>query len=257
MRAKALITLLLIFALVLVVPAQLQPIVLGNPSNAGTADPDNYVIYHTGFILSYNRSRGAPNWVTWHLSGSDIGPVDRTNAFAPDPLVPADWRIDDSDYQGSGYDRGHMCPSEDRTDTVENNRETFLMSNMQPQLHRLNGGPWKSLEGYIQSLAKQGLEIYLYAGCYGDKGRINEKVAIPTQCWKIAVVLPEGGNDKRRINCSTRVIAVDMPNEATIISGWRNYRTTVSAIETSTQLQFLTTLSRPKQNCLESKTDVD
>lgn len=254
---KAPMWVIVLVILCALVSAQSQTIVLGNPSGAQNDSllPDNYLVFHSGYILSYNRDRGAPNWVTWHLSGSDIGSIDRTNAFAADILLPADWRIAKNDYAGSGYDRGHMCPSEDTSQTEESNRESFLMSNMQPQLHRLNGGTWKSLEGYVQGLAKQGMEAYLIAGCYGSKGRVNDKVTIPTHCWKIVLLLPEGNNDKRRITCSTRIIAVDMPNEPTILSGWRNYRTNVGEIERSTGYTFLSTLSASKQSCLKTKLD--
>jgi endonuclease G, mitochondrial len=83
-----------------------------------------------------------------------------------------------------------MCPSKDRTDT-----ET------------------QSLEVEVQGFAQNGFEANLVAGCYGDKGKINGKVTIPSHCSKIAVILRDGKNDKQRINCDTRVIAVDMPNE--------------------------------------------
>jgi len=236
-----------------------QTLVLGNPSDAESdqSSSNNFLVFHNGFILSYNRSRGAANWVSWHLSGSDIGDIDRTEAFAEDPLLPASWRIVHADYTNSGFHRGHLCPSEDRSDTDENNRESFLMSNMQPQVARLNSGTWKSLEGYVQRLAKQdGLEAYQYAGCYGDNGRINNKVTIPTNCWKIVVILPEGNNDKRRIKCSTRVISVNMPNDTDeLVSGWRNYRTTVDELEQITGYDFLSTLSQTKQTCLQSKLD--
>src|SRR5437868_156675 len=84
------------------------PIVLGNPSDAVTdeSQPDNYLVYHNGYILSYNHSRNAPNWVAWHLSGGDIGPVKRTDAFGPDTKLPSDWQIN-GDTFGSTYDRGH------------------------------------------------------------------------------------------------------------------------------------------------------
>jgi endonuclease G len=251
--------LLLVYFLAFNVSAQAPQLVLGNPSDAVQDDtnPDNYLVFHNGFILSYNHSRGTPNWVTWHLSASDLGPIDRTNAFRADEALPIDWRIKNSDYSGSGYDRGHMCPSEDRSSTLEMNRETFLMSNMEPQLHRLNGGVWKSLEGYVQNLVRQNFEAYIIAGCYGEKGTLNDRnrVTIPTNCWKIVVVLPEGKNDLRRISRNTRVISVDMPNRLDIVGGWKNYRTTVDALEAVTGYDFLSRISDTTEAILEAKTD--
>lgn len=86
-------------------PVQSGPqLVFGNPSN-GVSDmstPDNYFLVHQGFIMSYNRSRGAPNGVTWHISASDIGDVERTNAFRADASPPVGWRVSKADYNGSG-----------------------------------------------------------------------------------------------------------------------------------------------------------
>jgi hypothetical protein len=42
----------------------------GNP-NGATADinqPNNYLMEKPEFTLSYNRDKGGPNWVSWHLS---------------------------------------------------------------------------------------------------------------------------------------------------------------------------------------------
>jgi endonuclease G len=81
---------------------------LGNPSNAATDEKnaDNYLVVHSGYTLSYNKSRGAANWVAWHLEKADVGDAERTNAFAPDQTLPRDWWIKPNDYTGSGYDRG-------------------------------------------------------------------------------------------------------------------------------------------------------
>jgi len=65
------------------------------------------------------------------LSAADIGDVDRSNAFAPDTVLPKDFWIKPGDYVGSGYDRGHLCPSKDRSSTEADNRETFLIKENQ------------------------------------------------------------------------------------------------------------------------------
>lgn len=264
MKNKKILTILLFvgFAFILSstkIKAQTEAkLVLGNPSNAVSDinNPENYLVVHRGFVLSYNKERGGANWVSWHLSKSDIGTTDRTNAFAPDTSLPRSWWIRPTDLSLKGYDRGHLCPSEDRSDTEENNRETFLMSNMIPQTARLNRGAWKSLEGYLQkTIPKTNSEAYIYAGCYGDKGRIKNKITIPTNCYKIAVILPEGNNDLRRITKETRVIAVNMPNESNNLKGWKNYITTVDEIERETGYDFLSALSDSIQSTIEARKD--
>jgi len=215
--------------------------------------PRNIPITHRGYVLSYNVTRHSADWVAWHLSKGDMGPF-RTNAFRADEILPPPVRVP-GDTFGSTYDRGHMCPSEDRSSTLEGNRETFLMSNMQPQFFTLNRGIWKGLEGYVQTLVKKGQEAYLWAGCYGDLGKVNDLVTIPAFCWKIVLLLPEGSGDLRRANRNTRLIAVIMPNKKPPIPGWGNYRTTVRAIEQATGLDFLTELSPQLQTILETRQD--
>lgn len=233
---------------------------LGNPSDAkiDTKKPDNYLVTHSTYTLSYNKPRGSANWTAWHLTKSDVGTVDRSNAFAPDTTLPStEWWIKPGDYTSSGYDRGHLCPSKDRSSTEDANRETFLMSNMQPQVSKLNQKTWKYLEDYEREIARRGNEEYIFAGCYGDKGKIAGKVTIPTNCWKIIVVLPEGEDDLKRIDKTTRVIAVNMPNDETVSQRWRTYLTTVDDIEEKTGYDFLSKLPKKVQKIIESAKDTN
>lgn len=216
--------------------AEADDILLGNPTDAiaDSANADNFLVKHLKFVLSYNSSRGGPNWVSWHLQRSDLGNVERSNNFMPDSeLLPA-WQIRPSDYLGSGYDRGHMCPSGDRTASEAANRETFVMSNMLPQTGDLNRHVWEGLESYCRELVtKEKKELYVVAGGRDKADTIaHEKVAVPSFCWKVIVVLPEGDDDLQRINADTPVIAVDIPNRQGIANdSWRNYLTTVRKIE--------------------------
>src|SRR5205085_1253296 len=88
-------------------------IALGMPSQAtkSTSNASDYLLERDEYVLSYNRDRGGPNWVSWHVGRGDLGRVQRSNDFHPDPDLPAAWRITPNDYTGSGYDRGHVCPS--------------------------------------------------------------------------------------------------------------------------------------------------
>lgn len=149
----------LIFTLIFSAAVSAQ-LTLGNPSGAGTKDNNNFLVTHNTFTLSYNKERGAANWVMWHLSKSDFPGKDRSDSFAPDTLLPADWRIKPGDYLRSGYDRGHMCPSADRTDSDANNVETFLMSNIQPQTAKLNRQTWRFWKNIRVRRSKRSGSVY-------------------------------------------------------------------------------------------------
>jgi endonuclease G, mitochondrial len=233
-------------------------LLLGNPSNAvaDSANANNYLNIRPQYAMSYNREKGGPNWVSWHLAASDLGDVDRCDCFAPDALLPSGWQIRPNDYQGSGYDRGHLCPSGDRTDSRDNNAPTFVMSNMLPQTAELNRHVWEKLESYSRSQVKAGDELYIIAGGYGEQERIKGKVVVPTHCWKIVLSLPEGQGDLSRIDEDTRVIAVDIPNEKGIEADtWQKYIVTVNDLERSTGYRFFTALPPNLQTALKAKRD--
>ncbi len=242
-------------------PDSTEHLAMGNPSGATTNvnSPTNYLLTKTQYVMSYHRDRGIPNWVAWHLDSSWIGTADRQNDFRPDPSLPAGWyQVTDSDYSGSGFDRGHHCPSGDRTNTVADNSATFFMTNMMPQAANNNQGVWADLENYCRSLVSAGNELYIYAGGVGQGGTgvngfantiANGHVTVPAQTWKVIVVLPVGSNDAQRVNNSTRVITVLMANSQSLPNpgsgNWRNYRTNIAKIEQLTGYNFLTSV-RPQ-----------
>jgi endonuclease G len=236
-------------------PTKQPHLALGNPGNA-SVNPDNYLLENDFYALSYNRKKAIPNWVAWRLTKSDFGNADRQNDYRPDDRLPADWqKITPFDYSGSGFDRGHLCPSADRSSSVRANSETFLMTNMTPQTPELNQGAWEKLESYSRSMVRRNMTLYIFAGQYGERGKVKNKITIPTNFWKIIVVLPNNANIST-INLSTRVIAVDMPNAEDIKNkNWREYKTTVQQIERKTGYKFFTNLSEDLRNTLITKYD--
>jgi DNA/RNA endonuclease G (NUC1) len=136
---------------------------LGIPRDA---DPsDDYLLDERSYVVSYSAHKREPNWVAWRLDSSYLGHVKRRNDFRPDSLLPAElYHVNESDYLHSGYDRGHMCPSADRSDSTADNSLTFLFTNMEPQLHELNAGPWEKFEQYERQRAERGEILYIVAG---------------------------------------------------------------------------------------------
>lgn len=243
-------------------------LVMGNPSNASanSADFSNYLLREGYYSVSYNRDRGIPNWVSWHTVSTDYGSVPRQDNFRPNPNLPGDWyAVSSTSYNGSGFDRGHMCPSADRTSSIAANSSTFLMTNMIPQAPQNNQITWASLEDYCRTLVQGGNELYIIAGAYGEGGSTstsglttaidNGRVTVPAKVWKVIVVLPNGSNDLNRVSTATRVISVIMPNTDGISSDWRQFRTSVDMIEQETGYDILSKVSSGIQNVIESRID--
>jgi len=242
-------------------------LLLGNPSNATTSTlaPDNYLMVRPYYTLSYNRSRGGPNWVSWYVGDEWLGHIKRVNDFRADDALPPGWyHVQNTSYQGSGFERGHNCPSADRSNTLKANSATFLMTNMIPQAPANNQITWGNLEDYERMLVKKGSEVYVIMGSYGtggygtrgyrttiDSGRIT----VPAYVWKVIVVLPEGNNDLQRVNETTRVIAVITPNNNAVKPNWTNYLSTVRDIEKATGYNLLSKLPKRVQDVLESRKD--
>ena len=145
----------------------------GNPSEATPAadDPTNYLMVKSQYALSYNRDLNVPNWASWQLNTNWLGDAKRQNDFRPDATLPKDWyKIRPSDYEASGFDKGHVVSSEDRGKSIEDNSATFLMTNMVPQAPDNNRVVWSQFEQYCRDLAKQGKELYIVAGASGSGG---------------------------------------------------------------------------------------
>ena len=243
-------------------------LLFGNPSNATTSTvaTTNYLMQKTQFSLSYNSVQGKPNWVSWHLDPTWLGSAARCDCFSTDTSIPTSWyKVSSSSYTGSGFDRGHNCPSADRTYSSTDNKATFLMTNMMPQAPNNNQQTWAKLEDYCRTLVAQGNECYIICGSYGVGGTGSAgykttldagRVTVPSNIWKVVLVIPQGTNDVSRVTTSTRVIAVNTPNSQTIVTTtWGGYRTTVDAIETATGYDILSVLDDATEAILESRVD--
>jgi endonuclease G len=232
---------------------------MGNPSGAAAdaAFYDNYLMVKPQYALAYHRDRGTPVWTSWHLDSSWLGSTPRQDDFRADTTLPSGWyRVTGTDYSGSGYDRGHMTPSADRTLTVADNSSTFLMTNMIPQLPANNQGPWASLESYCRTLVSSGNELYIVSGGYGTQGTIaGGHVTVPSQTWKVIIVITAGTSDVARVTGSTRAIAVVMPNSGAINSDWRTYRVSVDQVEALTGFDFFSNVEDVVENAIEALVD--
>ncbi|MGA2298562.1 MAG: DNA/RNA non-specific endonuclease [FCB group bacterium] len=228
---------------------------LGVPCDVDTTK--DYIIVRTQYVLSYNYKRNVANWVAWELNSDWFGSVKRYKGnFITDTSLPTNfYHVKHSDYTNSGYDRGHMVMSEERTATVEDNMSTFILTNVLPQTPDLNRGVWLNFENYCNSLAlDSNKELFIYAGgVFHTTTTIGNGVSVPDSCWKIVVVL-ERGQSLKDISINTPVYAVMMPNTVGVRKEkWAKYKTTVRRIEGSTGYDFLNAVSKTIQDVIENK----
>jgi len=246
---------------------------MGNPSNAvtSTSYPTNYLLVKSQYAVSYNNNTRIPNWVSWQLNSSWLGSTPRQDDFRADTNLPSTfYRVSGSDYSGSGFDRGHMTPSADRTNTVSSNSATFLMTNMIPQAPDNNQGVWANLENYLRTLVSQGKELHIISGGYGSCGTgtagskcsfpaatsPGNSIRVPERTWKVIVVLDNPGSGAGGVATSTRVIAVDIPNTQGVRTAlWQNYRVSVDSLEQKTGYNFLSAVSSTTQSVVEARVD--
>lgn len=109
------------------------------------------------YCIEWDISKKAQRWSAFRWDNTNSGGyIKREDNFIVDFDIPEMYRTTYDNYRGSGYTRGHICASADRWNSLEANRQTFLYSNMQPQLFDFNSkqngqGIWQNLEEKVRS----------------------------------------------------------------------------------------------------------
>ena len=226
---------------------------LGNPSgaNTNTNDHNHYLLQRTVEAIDFSDHLGEPVWASWDLTLSDVGGSGRNSNYYQDTNLPPNFtnRLVTSDYNGVGnidFNRGHLCPSKDRTDTTNDNKLVFFMTNIMPQSGPNNQGVWGNFEDYCRlQLTNSELLIICGPSGFGTNTIPSGLAHIPSNVWKIVVFVPSGtGSALSRITATNRVIALSIPNVTNgLSSDWHQYVTSPHRIEQDTGFTFFTALT--------------
>lgn len=230
---------------------------MGAPRPLGATD--EHVVVRSGYALAYSPTRHGPVWASWRLRSGDFGGQGRHRGrFVTDDSLPEAWgyRVTHADYTDSGYQRGHLVPSDERTNGASANDQTFLLSNVAPMTGSLNDGAWKTLEEFCRKLSQHdGRELSVLAGpIYGAKPKaIGHGVPVPDGFWKVVVVMVPG-ETAADVTSATRLYAVVMPNtDAPRGKTWVDYRTTIADVERRSGYELLGRVPELVRETLETR----
>ncbi|HAI76304.1 MAG TPA: DNA/RNA endonuclease [Microscillaceae bacterium] len=203
------------------------------------------VVKHLAYTLSYNEDHEQANWVAYRLESKNLdGKTKRNSDFRPDPAIQQRSALPD-DYKASGYDRGHLAPSGDFKFSAQANSETFLMSNISPQVHAFNEGVWRALEEALRDWVRKDKIYYIVTGpvLQGKLKKIGKqnKVSVPDYYFKIVLCLEK----------EPKAIAFLMKNEASD-APLKSFVTSIDKIEELTGIDFFPALPDELEDKLES-----
>jgi endonuclease G len=228
---------------------------LGFPEEATATDPEHALVVHTQWVASYDSLKKNPRWTSWELTKSWLGNVDRTDRWIKDGALSFT-QAADSDYSGSGYQRGHICPSADRTRTTTDNQNTFLFTNVVPQTAESNTAVWAGLENQERTLARTNHVFITVGQIYeGAPKSIGRGVRVPSSMFKVIVVMQGAHPLPSEVTESTRVIAVEIPNTHSVSGSWTRYKTSLDAIERKTGFKLLSDVDPDVHDALATKID--
>lgn len=201
-----------------------------------------HVLEYTNFTVGFDLSYVQPIWVYCQLTGVEATQdMPRKNDFRPDPAVRSATL---QDYKASGFDRGHMSPAADNSMSQKANSESFLMSNMSPQLPGFNRGIWVELERWVRQQAIKYDTIYIVTGpvFVNNLGTVGEnEVTIPGYYYKCLLRFENG---------KPKAIAFLLPHIGSI-GNIKNYIVPVNAVETMTGLDFFNGLDDKTEEVVE------
>jgi len=209
-----------------------------------TSSSKDRIIKKTGFSLLYNESHEQAEWVAYQLTKSETNSVfERTDNFMVDPMVKTGSAVA-ADYQGSGYDRGHLAPAGDMGWSAASMTESFYYSNLSPQLPAFNRGIWKRLEEQVRTWAIDYDTLYVVTGPVLQMGlpKIGpNEVSVPGWYYKVILDYSEPG---------IKGIGFVMPNQGSKLK-LQDYAVSIDSVERLTGLDFFPLLDDLQERPIE------
>lgn len=201
-------------------------------------------VSHIYYNLGYDKEIEGARWTHYVLKQSFInGPAKRENDFRVDPYVDG-LSAYETDYRGSGMDRGHLIPAADMKLNKLAMSESFYMSNISPQRPSFNRGRWSALERKVRSWCLKLGDLHVFTGPVFLKSlnRINgTSIAIPDAYFKI--VFKDSAKEAIGFLMLNKKLDGDL----------LNYKVSINELENLTNIDFLSDLPDFIEDKVESQ----
>lgn len=137
-----------------------------SPANATNEDK----LVQNEWVIWYDADLRQPLWVAYEFTRSEAKRkrYPRLDCFRRDPRLPDDEASFCEDYKSSGFDRGHLLPANDAKRSKAMMDNSFLLSNMAPQLGNFNQKIWMRLETHVNKWA-EGTGVNVITGAIFDR----------------------------------------------------------------------------------------
>ncbi len=215
---------------------------------SGNAGASNQVLCRLGYAVGFNYTTKIANWVQYYITASSVSAsVARVDNFREDTDIPQGSRATLSDYSEPVYDRGHMAPNATMDFSVASMDESFLLSNIAPQLPSLNRYAWADFEQYVRDCAvAQGTLVVATGPVFKSTVHtsIGNGVAVPDGFYN--VILKPGS--------PAMGFAVIIPHQAITNTQIKDYVTSIDAVEAATGLNFFAAVRDDIENRVEKST---
>lgn len=212
--------------------------------------------YGINYSIEWDNNLIANRWTCYTMcSKNNASNVSRSDDFKADPEVT----VSPSNFytQSSTYSRGHLCPSADRLASKDQNKQTFFMTNMQPQYQNHNGGVWATLEGYVRTKwqpANNTDTLYVVKAATIANVTINNTTStgiittttdkeghtlvVPKYFYMAFLYYDKSANSYKAFALWTEHLSSNNPNAATVI----NSRISIDELERRTGIDFFCNL---------------
>lgn len=176
-------------------PERLPPVIIDintiESCYPGLPSDSSSVLKYFGFHLSYNEEFEQANWTAYILTREMVekGQFERKDNFRADTNIST-FSASLADYRKSGFDRGHLVPAADMKWSEQAMSESFLMSNISPQVPGFNRNLWKKLETTVRKWAIENDSLYIITGpvLTGiDQFIGKNKVGVPHAYFKLII----------------------------------------------------------------------